>query len=276
MKITLIEPRGFCFGVCRALDLLDSVLDKQPIVLHEIVHNKQVVDGYKQKGVRFVECLDGIPESSCVVLSAHGGADSIRTLAQQKYQVIDTTCPFVLKNHLWVKKLEAQGVPIVLIGKKMHPEIQGTLGQLKNLNNVFVVSNVQEIEQLPDMPIIGVAMQTTLGVLDTAEMMNVLKNKYEKILFQNGICQATSERQQAVLNAVKTHRFILVVGDIKSSNANRLVDVAKQAGAKSFLIESITDIEKINFSDSVAIMAAASAPESLVQEIYHYLMKKYN
>ena len=135
MKITLVEPRGFCFGVCRALDLLDGALDKQPIVLHEIVHNKQVVDAYKQKGVRFVESLKAVPDGSCVVLSAHGVSENTRALVQSKYQVIDTTCPYVLKNHRWVKKLEAQGVPIVLIGKKPLAEIQGTLGQLKNLNN---------------------------------------------------------------------------------------------------------------------------------------------
>ena len=271
MKVSLIEPRGFCFGVCRALKMLDAQLDKKPVVLHEIVHNKKIIQDYENKGVRFVENLDDIEDGTNVVLSAHGVGQRTEKIAKEKFNVTDTTCPFVMRIHRWVEKLESDNIPIVLIGKARHAEFIGTLGRLKNLQNVFIVSTIKDVDRLPNMPCIGVAMQTTLGVDDTEQIILALKAKFKTVYLQNGICQATTERQNAVKEACKTHEMILVVGDTKSSNAKRLVEVAKASGVKSLLVETLTDVENIKFPASVAITAAASAPESLVQAVYHYL-----
>jgi 4-hydroxy-3-methylbut-2-enyl diphosphate reductase len=166
------------------------------------VHNEIVINELSTLGMITVNSIDEIPDGSRVLFSAHGVSPKIHKIAQKKnLKVIDTTCPFVLKIHQWVKKLEQSGVPIVLIGKKGHAEIQGTLGQLNNLKNVFVVSDVLDVQKLPDMDEVGVAMQTTLGVLETHEIVESLKKRFSKVLIQNGICQATTERQNAVLNA---------------------------------------------------------------------------
>ena len=273
MKVSFIEPRGFCFGVCRALKMLDAQLDKKPVVLHEIVHNKKIIQDYEKKGVRFVENLDGIENGTNVVLSAHGVGYEVERLAKEKFNIVDTTCPFVKRIHLWVEKLEKQRIPIVLIGKAGHAEIVGTLGRLKNLQNVFIISVLEEVENLPSMPCIGIAMQTTLGVDDTKQIILALKKKFKKVHLQNGICQATTERQNAVKEACKAHEMILVAGDTKSSNAKRLVEVAEASGAKALLVETLDDIKNAELPSSIAITAAASAPESLVQEIYSYLKR---
>ena len=271
MKVTLIEPRGFCFGVCRALKMLDDLSGKKPIVLHEIVHNKKIIQDYEAKGVRFVENLDNVADGENVVLSAHGVGFEIEKNARKRFNVTDTTCPFVIRIHQWVEKLESDNIPIVLIGKVGHAEIAGTLGRLKNPQNAFIISNLEQVNTLPDFPCIGVAMQTTLSVDDTKQIVQALMKKFTKVLLQNGICQATTERQNAVKEACKTHQMILVVGDEKSSNAKRLVEVAKANGAQSLLIEKTQDLDGISLPDSIAITAAASAPESLVLEIYQRL-----
>lgn len=269
MKVKLIEPRGFCFGVCRALKMLDELTPKHPYVLHEIVHNKQILRNYKQKGVVFVENLDDVPVESHLVLSAHGVGKKIEETAKEKFIVTDTTCPFVKKNHLWIQKLESKGIPVILIGKTGHAEVVGMLGQLKQ--KAFVVSNIEEVNSLPDFETIGVATQTTLSVDDTEQIISALHKKFKKILFQNGVCMATQERQKAVKEAALTHKLIIVVGDKKSSNANRLVEVAKSAGADSILVETVEDLKKMSFPDTVAITAAASAPEQIVAEIFDFL-----
>ena len=272
MKITLIEPRGFCFGVCRALKMLDDLLDKNPYVLDEIVHNKQIIKDYQQKGVCFVKSLTEVPKGANVVLSAHGVSKEIETKAKADFIVTDTTCPFVKKNHIWIQNLEKNGVPIVLIGKANHAEIVGMLGQIKE--KAFLISDIKDVDALTDFKIIGVATQTTLSADDTKQIVEALKQKFETVLFQNGVCMATQERQKAVQEAAKTNRLILVVGDKKSSNANRLVEVAKSAGADSVLVETVEDLKKMSFPDTVAITAAASAPEWIVAEIVDFLKKK--
>lgn len=271
MKITLIEPRGFCFGVCRALQMLDTQVKNRPIVLHEIVHNKKIIHDYENQGVCFVEHLENVADASNVILSAHGVGKKVEEYAKEHFNVTDTTCPFVSRIHRWVEKLESQNLPIVLIGKRGHTEIIGTLGRLKNPDNAFVVSDVADVALLPDMQEIGVAMQTTLGVDDTDKIVQALKEKFKTVHLQNGICQATTLRQNAVKQAALTHQMILVVGDTKSSNAKRLVEVAEANGAKSVLIETLEDLKNITIPDTVAITAAASAPESFVQEVYEYL-----
>ena len=269
MKITLIEPRGFCFGVCRALKMLDALLPEHPYVLHEIVHNKQIIRDYQQKGVCFVENMDQVPPHAHLVLSAHGVGSQTEKVAREKFVVTDTTCPFVKKNHLWIRALEAKNIPIILIGKPNHSEIVGMLGQLKQ--KAFVISDKKEVAALPDFEKVGIATQTTLSMDDTEQIVLALRQKYKNILFQNGVCMATQERQTAVKEATKTHRLIIVVGDKKSSNANRLVEVARSAGADSVLVETVDDLKNMSFPNTVAITAAASAPEEIVQEIVDYL-----
>ena len=271
MKITLIEPRGFCFGVCRALKMLDDLSDKKPVVLHEIVHNKKIIQDYEAKGVRFVENLDDVADGENIVLSAHGVGFEVEKTARKRFNVTDTTCPFVIRIHQWVEKLESDNIPIVLIGKVGHAETIGTLGRLKNPKKAFVISKAEDVDNLPDMEAAGVAMQTTLSVDDTKQIVQALKNKFKTVYLQNGICQATTERQNAVKEACKTHQMILVVGDEKSSNAKRLVEVAKANGAQSLLIEKTQDLDGVSLPDSIAITSAASAPESLVLEIYQRL-----
>lgn len=269
MKVTLIEPRGFCFGVCRALKMLNELVPKHPYVLHEIVHNKQIIHDYEQKGVVFVESLNDVPKGADLLLSAHGVGKDVEQTAKERFVVTDTTCPFVKKNHLWIQKLEAKSIPVVLIGKPDHAETIGMLGQLKQ--KAFVVSCVKDVDLLPDFKSVGVATQTTLSVDDTEQILSALQQKYKNILFQNGVCMATQERQKAVKQAALNHKLIIVVGDKKSSNANRLVEVAKNAGADSVLVETVEDLKKMSFPDTVAITAAASAPERIVAEIFDFL-----
>lgn len=271
MKITLIEPRGFCFGVCRALKMLDELVPLKPCVLHEIVHNKQIIDYYKNKGVSFVDDLSDVPDGAQLVLSAHGVSKQIEDLARSKFVVTDTTCPFVKKNHIWIHQLEEKNIPVIIIGKPNHAEVIGMMGQ--TTKPAFIVSDTKDVENLPDFEKVGVATQTTLSVDDTEKITSALHQKFKTVLFQNGICKATQERQKAVREAAKTHKMILVVGDKKSSNANRLVEVAKDAGVDSFLIESVQDLKNLSFPDTVAITAAASAPEQIVKEIADFLEK---
>lgn len=271
MKITLIEPRGFCFGVCRALKMLDDLVPNYPYVLHEIVHNKKIIHDYQQKGVCFIEDLNEVPSGSHLVLSAHGVGKEIQKKAEEKFIVTDTTCPFVKKNHIWIQKLEEKGIPVILIGKPNHAEVIGMLGQLKN--KAFVISSIDDVNALPDFDSVGVATQTTLSVDDTEQIVSALRKKFKNILFQSGVCMATQERQKAVKQAAQTHQMIIVVGDKKSSNANRLVEVAKSAGSDSILVEDVKDLENIPLPDTIAITAAASAPEQIVKEILAFLRK---
>lgn len=274
MKITLIEPRGFCFGVCRALKMLDEQVQKRPYVLHEIVHNKQIIKDYQAKGVTFIDDLSAVPDGAQLVLSAHGVAQSVEAQARARFNVTDTTCPFVAKIHTWIRKLESQNIPVILIGKANHAEIVGSLGQLKHPEKAFIISDINDVQKLPDMPCVGIATQTTLSVRDTAHIIEAIKQRFDQVILQSGICLATQERQKAVENAAKTHKMILVVGDEKSSNAKRLVETAKNAGAAALLIEKVQDLQQVNLPDSVAITAAASAPETIVLQVYEALKNK--
>ncbi len=268
MKITLVNPRSFCFGVQRALDMLDSISDQPTYVLHEIIHNKSVIEKYKQKGFIFVNDLADVPNGCTLVFSAHGVAKNIEDSAKAKnLKIIDTTCPFVKKVHTWVKKLERERRTVILIGKKNHAEIIGTLGQLENPQKAFVVISKEEIEALPDLNQIGIATQTTLSIEETQYLITFLKAKYPNCLLQTGICQATTERQKALQLACQKNDTVLVVGDKSSSNCMRLLELAKKNGCKAFLIEKSTDINGLDLGENIAITAAASAPEEIVQEI---------
>jgi len=276
MKVDLIFPRGFCFGVERALSMLDDALAQgQPVyVLHEIVHNTVLVNAFREKGALFVESLDDVPDGACLVFSAHGVPKSVKERAQQKKcRCIDTTCPFVERIHKWVSKLEKESCPIVLIGKRGHAETQGTLGQLDFPQRAFVVENEAEVDSLPPADKIGVAVQTTFNADKAEQIQQKLARKYPTVLFQKGICVATAERQQAVKDACPTHATILVVGDRKSSNARRLVEVAEQAGRKAFLIETPADLTGLDITEPVGLTAASSASEDVVMAVFRNLTK---
>ncbi len=271
MKITLIEPRGFCFGVCRALQMLDKA-PQGAVVLHEIVHNSAVVRSYQQKGFCFVDSLNDIPDGQNVVFSAHGVSQKIEEQARDKHlKIIDTTCPFVLRVHEWVQKSEKEGRTVVLIGKANHAETKGTLGRLNAPQKAFVVSCVEDVEKLPPLTRISIATQTTLAQDETQKIIQLLQSRFKDCVLQSGICKATTERQKALKEAAKSHDCILVVGDKKSSNSLRLLELALGLGKKAYLIENATDVNGLDLGAKVAITAAASAPESIVQEIVQIL-----
>lgn len=270
-NVHLISPRGFCFGVKRALALLDKALPLCPYVLHEIVHNKQIVQAYQAKGVHFVVDLKDVPDGATVVFSAHGVSKDIEALAKSKnLNIIDTTCPFVQKVHRHVERLQAEGKAVLLIGKKGHAETCGTLGRLHPATQAFLIETKQDIPE--GLSAVGVATQTTLSVDETADIVASIQRLYPAAEFQNDICQATTERQKAVKEALCD--CILVVGDVQSSNAKRLVEVARQSGKQAYLIETKDELEKIKLSGRVGITAAASAPEEIVQAVYAALQNK--
>lgn len=274
IKTDLISPRGFCFGVERALKLLDEALAQanSVYVLHEIVHNTVLVNRYRQKGVRFVENLNDVPDGACLVFSAHGVSKQIKDSAERKgCCCVDTTCPFVLRIHQWVMRLEKENCPIVLIGKKAHAETLGTLGQLTHPDKAFVVEDETEVDTLPPADKVGVAVQTTFNADKAKKIQEKIVQKYKTVLFQKGICSATQERQDAVKEACKTHETILVVGDQKSSNAKRLVEVAKEAGKEAFLIETPEDLKGLKLIEPVGLTAASSASEDVVATVFRQL-----
>ena len=277
MKITLIEPRGFCFGVGRALDLLDGVSDRPTYILHKIIHNKLVIERYKQKGFVFVDDLSCVPDGSRLVFAAHGVSKKIEQEAKlKKLKIIDTTCPFVKKVHAWVEKLEQEGRTVILIGKKNHAEVIGTIGQLKNPQNAYIVNSEEEIKSFPDLNRVGIATQTTLSTQETQHLINLLKTKYADCVLQTGICRATTERQQALQKACQKNDMILVVGDKTSSNCMRLIELAQKNGCKAYLIEEPSDVKGLKLGKNIAITAAASASEEIVQETFNLLQSNRN
>ena len=274
MKITLIEPRGFCFGVNRALEMLDHIDTRPAYILHEIVHNQQVIDSYKQKGFIFVETLDDVPNESTVVFSGHGVAKHVVELAKAKnLKIIDTTCPFVERVHKWVQSIENEGRTIILIGKKNHAEIMGTYGQLTHPEKAYLISSSEDIKNLPEtLGKIGIATQTTLSAQETNKIISLLQQKYPDCAVQSGICQATTQRQQAVKKACQTCDTILVIGDKKSSNCMQLIELARNQGAQAYLIERAQDVLNIaELGENIGITAAASAPEQIVQDVVSLL-----
>ncbi|MGN1091209.1 MAG: 4-hydroxy-3-methylbut-2-enyl diphosphate reductase [Alphaproteobacteria bacterium] len=272
MKITLIEPRGFCFGVCRALEMLDKIQQRPVYVLHEIVHNQAVVFKYKQRGFIFVDDLSFVPKGSTLVFSAHGVSKKIEEEARKKnLNIIDTTCPFVKRVHNWVIQLEQDHRTIILIGKKNHAEIIGTAGQVKDTNKIFIVSNQEDVAQLPEFDKVGITTQTTLSQDETKNIIETIKQKYNNCLLQSGICQATTQRQKALKQACQNNDTILVIGDKKSSNCMRLIEIARQNNRQVHLIEKASDINDLKLQGNIAITAAASAPEEIVQETFSLL-----
>ena len=274
LKIILAQPRGFCAGVERAIDIVERALEKYgaPVyVRHEIVHNKYVVETLRERGAIFVEEVDEVPEGAVTVFSAHGVAKKVEDGALVRdLDVIDATCPLVTKVHKEGRRYAQKGYDIVLIGHIGHPEVEGTLGQIPG--TVHVLSEVEEVEKLTvaDASRVAFVTQTTLSVNDTKDVIAALKERFSAIVGPDtrDICYATQNRQTAVLAMAKQVDLLLVVGAHNSSNSNRLREIGENFGVPSYLIEnaSMFDPAWLEGVKAVGLTAGASAPEKLVQE----------
>ena len=277
--IKLANPRGFCAGVDRAIDIVSIALEKfgAPIyVRHEVVHNRKVVEDLKRKGAIFVKELSEIPEVGITVFSAHGVPEKVELDAyQRKLKFFDATCPLVSKVHKEVIRFGLAGKDIVMIGHKNHPEVEGTLGRFpeKSTGNMYLVENLDQaktvsIEQPENLYLVT---QTTLSVSDTEEIISELKKRFPSLQEPNSedICYATQNRQDAVKLLASEVDLVLVVGSPTSSNSNRLREVAEKYGAEAYLIDGAEDLDPIWLKkhSRIGVTAGASAPESLVQRL---------
>ena len=284
MQIVLANPRGFCAGVDRAIEIVDQAIQAfgAPIyVRHEVVHNRTVVDGLKEKGAIFIEDLTDVPIGSYLIFSAHGVSKQVQHEAKERnLTVFDATCPLVTKVHLQVAKHAKEGREVILIGHAGHPEVEGTMGQYERCTEnggIYLVETPEDVKNLivknPDN--LAYVTQTTLSMTDTKIMVDALKVRFKAIQEQkkDDICYATQNRQDAVYELAKTADIILVVGSPNSSNSNRLREIAEQLGKQSYLIDTAKDMQQ-NWFDDIAVVgvtAGASAPEVLVQEVIDQL-----
>ena len=281
-RILLLKPRGFCAGVVRAIDIVRIALETfgAPIyVRKEIVHNSYVVNDLAQKGAIFVNELDEVPEGQRVIYSAHGVSPAVRARAKERgLKVIDATCPLVTKVHVEAIKFAKQGYSLILVGHRDHEEVEGTQGEAPDVTQV--VSTAEEVESLvvPDPNKVAYLTQTTLSLDEAGTMIKALKKKFPNIMGPHAqdICYATENRQTAVKNVAHGADVVLVVGSRNSSNSNRLVEVSRNLGTSSYLIDKADDIqpEWLEGAASVAITAGASAPEILVQDVVRFLQGK--
>lgn len=279
MDIRLANPRGFCAGVDRAIDIVNRALDIHgaPIyVRHEVVHNKFVVDGLRQRGAVFVDELHEVPDDHIVIFSAHGVSQSVREEAGERgLKVFDATCPLVTKVHLEVMRYSDLGQECILIGHAGHPEVEGTMGQYNSARGgaIYLVENAADVAalQVRNPENLSYVTQTTLSVDDTALVIDALRGKFPHIQGprKDDICYATQNRQDAVKQLALECDLVLVVGSPNSSNSNRLRELAERCGAHAYLIDSADDIDTtwLSGKQAVGITAGASAPEVLVQEV---------
>ena len=286
IKIYLAGPRGFCAGVDRAILMVEEALKKygNPVyVRHEIVHNKYVVEDLKEKGAIFIDELNQIEDlSRPVIFSAHGVPKSVPDEAKNlNLLYFDATCPLVSKIHREVENFEKQNLPIILIGHHNHPEVIGTMGQIKS--SIHLVENEKDVEllKLDNNKKIAYVTQTTLSVDETKEIIKAIKKKFNDVIEprKNDICYATTNRQDAVKKIASNCEVFFVIGAYNSSNSIRLVEVAKKYGAgKSILLENIEQFDEKNFKNinSIGLTASASAPEILVQKFIELLEKKFD
>ncbi|MEI8393998.1 MAG: 4-hydroxy-3-methylbut-2-enyl diphosphate reductase [Rhodospirillaceae bacterium] len=275
MRVILAQPRGFCAGVERAIEIVERALKiyGQPVyVRHEIVHNKRVVEDLKARGARFVEDVDDIPAGAVTIFSAHGVARTVETSAMgRQLHVIDATCPLVTKVHKEGQRYTARGYDVVLIGHPGHPEVEGTMGQIDG--TVHLVSSVKDVARIePSHPErLSYVTQTTLSVDDTRDIIAALQARFPGIVGPDvkDICYATQNRQSAVRHLVGMVDLILVVGAHNSSNSNRLREIGADMNKPSYLVEDATALkpEWLDGVDTLGISAGASAPEDLVQEL---------
>jgi len=283
-KIVLAMPRGFCAGVDRAIHVVEKAIEKfgTPIyVRHEIVHNKFVVDTLKNMGVVFVDDLKQVPEGSVVIFSAHGVAERIYEEAKARnLQVLDASCPLVLKVHFSAKRHYNAGRHIILIGHAGHAEVEGTLGQLPE-GAITLIRNENDAEmvQVPADKELAYITQTTLSVAETRKIIDALKRRFPDIIGPEAgdLCYATGNRQAAVLDLCSSVDMLLVVGAKNSSNSSRLMELGLEQGLPSHLIADVNDIDLSWFDgiDTVGISSGASAPEVLVQGVVDWLKEKF-
>jgi 4-hydroxy-3-methylbut-2-enyl diphosphate reductase len=279
MQVLLANPRGFCAGVDRAIDIVELALERfgAPVyVRHEVVHNKFVVDNLRNKGAIFVEDLADVPAGSVLVFSAHGVPQAVRKeAATRNLKVFDATCPLVTKVHVEVAKMRAHGKEIVMIGHAGHPEVEGTMGQTKE--GIYLVETPGDVEglQVRDESNLAFVTQTTLSVDDASKVIEALHKRFPKIVGpkKDDICYATQNRQDAVKLLAKRCDVMIVVGSPNSSNSNRLREVAENNGIPAYLVDGAEDIdpEWLGGKKQIGVTSGASAPEVLVQEVIEKL-----
>jgi 4-hydroxy-3-methylbut-2-enyl diphosphate reductase len=279
MRILLANPRGFCAGVDRAIDIVERAIELfgAPIyVRHEVVHNRFVVDRLRSLGAVFVEELDEVPADATVIFSAHGVSKAVQGEARRRgLRVFDATCPLVTKVHMEVTRYAREGRDVILIGHEGHPEVEGTMGQFDASlgGRICLVEDVADVEQLEvrDPESVGVVTQTTLSVDDTAEVLAALQRRFPTLLTprKEDICYATQNRQDAVKKLVEDCDVVVVVGSQSSSNSNRLREIAEKVGKRGYLVDGPDDLRPEWFTgvESVGVTAGASAPELLVQRV---------
>jgi len=284
VKILRANPRGFCAGVDRAITIVERALDlfEAPIyVRHEVVHNKYVVDGLRERGAVFVEELDQVPDDSTVIFSAHGVSQAVRLEAKQRdLRVFDATCPLVTKVHMEVARSSKRTTECVLIGHKGHPEVIGTMGQYSNKDGaMYLVETVDDVAnlQVKDESKLHYVTQTTLSVDDTKNIIDALRQRFPEIEGprKDDICYATQNRQDAVKDISAKVELLLVVGSKNSSNSNRLRELAQKNGTTAYLIDNASDIDAnwLNDIATVGVTAGASAPEILVNQVIDKLVE---
>jgi 4-hydroxy-3-methylbut-2-enyl diphosphate reductase len=278
MDILLANPRGFCAGVDRAISIVERALDifNPPIyVRHEVVHNKYVVNGLKDRGAVFVEELHQVPDDSIVIFSAHGVSQVVRAEAKRRdLKVFDATCPLVTKVHMEVTRASRRGTECILIGHQGHPEVEGTMGQYDNAEGgIYLVETPEDVAvlEVKDASNLFYCSQTTLSVDDTADVIDALRAKFPEIdgPRKDDICYATQNRQDAVRDLADKADVLLVVGAKNSSNSNRLRELAEKMGTTAYLIDDASCVDESWFANvnSVGVTAGASAPEVLVQQV---------
>jgi len=279
MDVVLANPRGFCAGVDRAIDIVNRALDVfgQPIyVRHEVVHNRFVVEDLRSRGAIFVDELDEVPDDAIVIFSAHGVSKAVQDeAAQRSLKVFDATCPLVTKVHVEVSAFSASGRECILIGHEGHPEVEGTMGQYdtRHGGRIYLVEDEAQVASLEvsDSDNLAYVTQTTLSVDDTAKVIDALRSRFPNIAGprKDDICYATQNRQDAVKVLADQADVVLVVGSPNSSNSNRLRELAERCGSKAYLIDDASMLESAWLTDAktVGVTAGASAPESLVEEV---------
>ena len=284
--IKLANPRGFCAGVDRAIDIVNRALEIHgaPVyVKHEVVHNKFVVEDLKRRGAVFIEEIDEIPDGSLVIFSAHGVSNKVEVETKERnLDFYDATCPLVTKVHMEVVRHARAKRDIILIGHEGHPEVEGTMGRhvYKENSNIYLVQDNNEASsiQISNHENLAIVTQTTLSVDDTKSIIKILKDRFPniKIPKKDDICYATQNRQDAVKQLALESDYMIVVGSINSSNSNRLKELAEKCGCRSVLIDEFDDLDlsQLDGSNNISVTAGASAPEERVQEVAQAL-KKY-
>ena len=285
MQVTLANPRGFCAGVDRAIDIVNRALEVfgAPVyVRHEVVHNKTVVDDLKARGAIFVDELDEVPDDTIVIFSAHGVSRAVQDeAARRQLKVFDATCPLVTKVHMEVIKFSKEGRECILIGHAGHPEVEGTMGQFDTSNGGIMKLVEDEDDartvQIDDPKTASFVTQTTLSMDDTARIIDILRERFPEIQGprKDDICYATQNRQDAVKRLASAHDLVLVGGSPNSSNSNRLRELAERLGSRSYLIDGPEQIDPawIDDASAIAVTAGASAPENVVQAVCHRLQE---